>query len=68
MQTVVTRLATKFNSTFDSLVNQSTQNIPLGRLGKPQDVANYISFLCTEKADFINGTITNIDGGYSVSP
>ncbi|SDI79867.1 SDR family NAD(P)-dependent oxidoreductase [Alteribacillus bidgolensis] len=42
---------------------QILQKIPLKRLGKPEDVANTILFLASEKSDFITGETININGG-----
>ena len=39
---------------------------PLGRFGKPEEVAFLITFLASEKADFITGSVVNIDGGLSL--
>ena len=36
---------------------------PLGRFGKPEEVASLIFFLASEEADFITGAVINIDGG-----
>jgi 3-oxoacyl-[acyl-carrier protein] reductase len=36
---------------------------PLGRFGKPEEVASLIVFLASEEANFITGTVVNIDGG-----
>jgi len=38
--------------------------VPLGRIGEPEDVANAIAFLASERAAFINGTNLDVDGGY----
>ena len=39
---------------------------PLGRWGRPEDIAGPALFLCSPAAGFITGTILNIDGGYSI--
>lgn len=39
---------------------------PLGRLGTPQDVAEAICFLASDKAAFITGQVLGADGGFSV--
>ena len=37
--------------------------IPLGRVGKPEEIAAPVLFLCTEHAGFITGEILNVNGG-----
>jgi len=39
------------------------QNIPLGHHGDPDDIANMVAFLASEKAKFITGQAINVDGG-----
>jgi len=36
---------------------------PLGRFGKPEEVAALVCFLASDEANFITGTVINIDGG-----
>ena len=43
---------------------QILQRTPLGRWGKPQDVASAAVFLCSSGAQFITGTVLPVDGGY----
>lgn len=42
---------------------QTINQTPLGRLGKPEDVAFAVSFLASEKAAFITGEIVDVNGG-----
>ena len=39
------------------------ENIPLGRLGKPQDVAGLAGFLASDESDYITGSTFFVDGG-----
>ncbi|HJZ46998.1 MAG TPA: 3-oxoacyl-[acyl-carrier-protein] reductase [Roseiflexaceae bacterium] len=39
------------------------ENIPLGRLGAPQDVANLVCFLASDAASYITGETITVDGG-----
>jgi 3-oxoacyl-[acyl-carrier protein] reductase len=47
----------------DDLRKAALQNIPLGRLGTPEDVANAVAFLASEEASYITGHVLNINGG-----
>ena len=38
-------------------------NIPLQRVGQPEEVAGLISFLISEDSSFVSGTSINVDGG-----
>jgi NAD(P)-dependent dehydrogenase (short-subunit alcohol dehydrogenase family) len=41
--------------------------VPLGRVGKPADIANTILFLASDAASFLTGQIVSVDGGKSAS-
>ena len=38
---------------------------PIGRLGKPEEVANVVLFLASDEASFVNGAAILVDGGYT---
>lgn len=40
-----------------------TSRIPMGKIGKPEDVGNALLFLASDKADYITGATLNVDGG-----
>ena len=42
------------------------EETPLGRLGRPEDVAEAVAFLASEKAAFITGQVLAADGGFVV--
>ena len=37
--------------------------VPMGRIGKPEDVANAVSFLASDAAGYITGCVLKVDGG-----
>lgn len=42
------------------------ENIPLNRLGKPEDVANVVAFLLSEEASYITGEVISVSGGLHI--
>lgn len=45
---------------------QILQHTPVGRLGKPEDIANVVGFLASDKAGFVTGQAITTDGGYTL--
>jgi len=43
------------------------KKIPLGRIGEISEVAHLVSFLCSEKANYITGQHVHINGGLYLS-
>ena len=46
-----------------SFIRDRANDIPLGRLGQPEDIAKMVSFLCSEDADYITGQSLHVNGG-----
>ena len=50
-------------------MNEAMQNrIPLKRYGQPEEIAELVTFLASDKASFITGSEYNIDGGVNINP
>ena len=48
---------------FDEWKQAIAQNIPVGRIGQPEDVAAVASFLCREEASYVSGQVIYVNGG-----
>lgn len=44
-------------------IDYMTNRIPMGRVGQPEEVANLVSFLCSDKVSFSTGAVFDISGG-----
>jgi 3-oxoacyl-[acyl-carrier protein] reductase len=47
----------------DEMKELMLANTPLGRFGRPEDIAGAVRFLCSEEASFITGEVLLVDGG-----
>lgn len=47
----------------DDIRQKMTEQVALGRLGNTQDIANAVSFLASERASYITGTVLHVNGG-----
>jgi len=50
----------------EKILQMMREKTPLGRLGKPEDIANAYLFLASDEADFINGAVLSVDGGITI--
>jgi 3-oxoacyl-[acyl-carrier protein] reductase len=50
----------------EEIIEQIKKEVPLGRMGEPQDVADAVLFLASDAASFITGHILTVDGGLTV--
>lgn len=47
----------------DAVKEQMAKEIPLARMGQPEDVANAVAFLASDRASYITGQVLHVDGG-----
>lgn len=53
----------RYGITLDEAYERIKQEIPAGRVGRPEEIGHLVSFLCSEEASYVNGTNIQIDGG-----
>jgi 3-oxoacyl-[acyl-carrier protein] reductase len=58
-----TELAATMDSTMEQVMQRNGKGVPVGRYGTPDEVANMITFLCSDAASYCNGSVFNVDGG-----
>jgi 3-oxoacyl-[acyl-carrier protein] reductase len=49
--------------TFDEAMQVAENSIPLGRICEPEEVADVVAFMASERASFVNGALVEVDGG-----
>jgi 3-oxoacyl-[acyl-carrier protein] reductase len=47
----------------DTVRESVLKQVPLARLGEPDDVAKAVAFLCGDEAAYITGQVLQVDGG-----
>jgi 3-oxoacyl-[acyl-carrier protein] reductase len=50
----------------EKVLDAMRARVPLGRLGKPEDIANTYAFLASDEAAYINGAVIEVSGGATI--
>jgi 3-oxoacyl-[acyl-carrier protein] reductase len=50
----------------DNVLRSMAEKVPLGRVGKPEDIANAYAFLASDEASYINGVVLEVGGGLTI--
>ncbi len=56
-------LAKNYPDCKEEMFQKLSEYQPIGRMGKPEEVAAVAAFLCSDEASFITGATYDIDGG-----
>jgi len=59
--------AEKNGKAYDEVIAEWTSDIPLKRLANPEEIANLVVFLASERASYITGAVIQVDGGLTKS-
>jgi NAD(P)-dependent dehydrogenase (short-subunit alcohol dehydrogenase family) len=59
-------MLTRFTGTPEKKESLAAE-VPMGRLGRPEEIADAIVFIASDKASFITGHILNVDGGHTAN-
>ena len=55
--------AKRTDTSVDTVAEKSRATIPAGRYGKPEEFADVVTFLASERASYVTGSRIRIDGG-----
>jgi 3-oxoacyl-[acyl-carrier protein] reductase len=50
----------------EKVVRRMEERVPLGRLGRPEEIANTFAFLASDEASYINGAVIEVSGGMTL--
>lgn len=56
---------TEMERTEPTQFHEFLNSLPMGRMGKPEEVANLVTFICSEYSSYLNGASIVLDGGES---
>ena len=57
-------IASREDVSTEAVESRWISQIPAGRLGRPEELADTIAFLCSENASYVTGTALAVDGGF----
>lgn len=56
-------VAERVGTSFDAMKDEIRRTIPVGRVGRPEDVANAVAFFADERSGFVSGQVLYVAGG-----
>ncbi len=64
---IATERVEELTKTKPEMMKQMRAQIPMGRIGKPSELAAAVTFLASEPASYITGAVLQVDGGFTRS-
>ncbi len=62
---IYTSMIDRFSGGSEEGLQAMREMQPVGRMGKPVEIANTVMWLCSPEADFVTGQEITVDGGYT---
>ena len=63
LESIIKTKSSKLGISEDNVIKDMISSIPVGRFGKPEEIANLVTFLSSENSSYINGVSIQVDGG-----
>ncbi|MBF0551809.1 MAG: SDR family oxidoreductase, partial [Deltaproteobacteria bacterium] len=64
VESLAAELAARTNRAPEEIIRDWELQVPLKRLGKPEELADLVVFLASERAGYITGATIQVDGGF----
>lgn len=52
----------------EQVYREQTEDIPMARFGTPDEIADAVAFLCSERSSYVTGVNLRVDGGWCLNP
>ncbi|MFH1008820.1 MAG: SDR family oxidoreductase [Candidatus Latescibacterota bacterium] len=62
-QKLLSRRMEQTGETQEQATAEAVSGIPVGRIGEPEELANVVAFLCSDRASYMTGVTMQVDGG-----
>ena len=56
--------AKQVGKSHEEIISEMSKEVPMNRLGLPEEIASVVTFLASQKASYLTGNTIHVDGGY----